>query len=148
MTIYVYAMSAEGRTKVGISSNPKKRLDTLQTAHAAQIVLVGLLACETREEARAVEASIHRRLAASRLMGEWFAVEPAAVQEIPACDPKTSRGPHTSESDLAAYLIDHLRKTPLWGRQKLAELYGITDTSPEALGAHRAAVAHGLPPMR
>jgi hypothetical protein len=63
-------------SKVGIASNPLKRMATLQTAHHQRLVLGGSWVLPERDMARALELSFHETQRRSRLAGEWFDLTP------------------------------------------------------------------------
>lgn len=65
-----------GPCKVGLASDPKVRLTTLQSGNPRPIGLYGFVRTPDRMCARAAEKYLHRSLKASRLHGEWFHVEP------------------------------------------------------------------------
>ncbi len=68
--------------KVGISSNPAKRIASLQTANPFQLVLLTTFYCPTLEMARSLEASFHETQSDRRLWGEWFNIHPMELREI------------------------------------------------------------------
>lgn len=61
-----------GPTKVGISSDPLKRMQALQTGCHDRLVLVSKHAFWKRRHAEIVEAAFHRSMSVYRLEGEWF----------------------------------------------------------------------------
>jgi hypothetical protein len=60
--------------KVGISSDPKKRLAGLKTANPYPLSIVASIAFDSRVKAEWAERTIHCALADYRMAGEWFAV--------------------------------------------------------------------------
>lgn len=97
---YVYFIQAgndRGPIKIGSSDNPDERLRTLQTAHYELLVLVGTMVCYTTED----EQRIHRRLASSRLRGEWFSPTPSVLKMMMQCSDYTPRRRLFVDRDLA-----------------------------------------------
>lgn len=75
---YVYFIAGEDTPiKIGFSNQPHERLAILQTAHWCRLSIVAKV-----EGSLAVEADYHRRFAAHRLHGEWFAPHPDILAEI------------------------------------------------------------------
>lgn len=74
MTCYVYVIEADGRVKIGLSSNPRARMAGLSTALAVEPQLVHRWRLPDREAAEAAERALHRAFAHARLRGEWFAL--------------------------------------------------------------------------
>lgn len=68
--------------KIGYSKDPQKRLKQLQTGHPKKLGLEGWKVCETEEEARAIEHSIHKFFEKNRTNGEWFKLTPAVSAYI------------------------------------------------------------------
>lgn len=66
--IYVIRQGVNGPYKIGLSTNPRRRLAQLQTSSPALLTVEAVFAGD-----RNVEQSLHSRFAASRLEGEWFA---------------------------------------------------------------------------
>lgn len=71
---YVYFVQAGdiGPVKIGVASNPKKRLAQMQTSCPVPLRLLFFEDMRRRERAFEVEAILHHALAASRQHGEWF----------------------------------------------------------------------------
>jgi len=70
---FIYVIGIEnGHQKIGISSNPTKRLKTLQTSNSNKLILHYTTVIESREKALIIESLIHRNLTHKRLSGEWF----------------------------------------------------------------------------
>jgi|SRR5690349_23447382 len=74
--VYVIQADEDGPVKIGVSSNPERRLAQLQTGNPARLVLVAVFLCTTWLIARTLEAAVHLALAPFRLAGEWFRVSP------------------------------------------------------------------------
>ncbi len=66
-----------GPIKIGVSNNPEGRLASLQTGSPVKLRILGTAAGDQRREAR-----LHRKLAAHRLHGEWFADAPEVMAAI------------------------------------------------------------------
>ena len=74
----VYFIGAEsGPIKIGIASNPKMRLATLQTAHHEKLTILAVTG-----GGQEAERKYHERFAAFRLQGEWFDRNPELITEI------------------------------------------------------------------
>jgi predicted GIY-YIG superfamily endonuclease len=73
MTTYIYVIASknEGPSKIGLSKNPKRRLQQLQTAHPEKLFLYHQEEFET-SRARLIEECIHRTIRHKRSSGEWF----------------------------------------------------------------------------
>lgn len=65
-TIYFLA-NGDGAIKIGYSTNPRRRIDTLRTASSRPLEILG-----TIDGSLAQEREIHKRLSAHRGQGEWF----------------------------------------------------------------------------
>jgi hypothetical protein len=78
---FVYFATAGGLTKIGFSGNVKRRLYMLGYDHSATLRLLGLVAAASEAEARALEATIHKRLIARgyQFAREWFDMSVADV---------------------------------------------------------------------
>jgi len=79
-TIYIGQVGDDGPVKIGISSDPERRIKELNTGSAVKIVLRGFFICGSWLIARMLEASVHAALAAFRLNGEWFNVSPETAR--------------------------------------------------------------------
>lgn len=75
-TNYVYLIEPDGDsfTKIGITDDPQTRLCRLQTGNPRLLVLRYLIACESAEEASAIERLLHFALGRYAAVGEWFEV--------------------------------------------------------------------------
>ena len=74
---YVYVIGpTQGLQKVGIATDPKQRLATLQTAVPFDLHL-HLAVAVPFHEAHAIERGAHRLLARSCVRNEWFETSPA-----------------------------------------------------------------------
>jgi hypothetical protein len=59
----------DGKYKIGIAKNPKKRIRQLQTANAEALKLIDEY---KSENANRIEKALHYQYSYSRSMGEWF----------------------------------------------------------------------------
>jgi predicted GIY-YIG superfamily endonuclease len=59
----------DGKYKIGIAKNPKKRIKQLQTGNSDELTLI-----ETypSENASKIESALHRQFSHVKLNGEWF----------------------------------------------------------------------------
>ena len=75
--IYIILSGGQcGPIKIGISKDPEQRVIDLQTGNPYTLVLFGFSQVGSFAAAKTLEASVHAVLAASRLVGEWFATDP------------------------------------------------------------------------
>lgn len=79
--VYVIALrdgqEIKGPIKVGISSNPRARVASLQTACPFDLVLVREFRFPNREIALQFEDAFHTTQAKHRTRGEWFDLAPS-----------------------------------------------------------------------
>lgn len=72
--IYIIQQQGSRLFKFGVSNNPKRRLQTLQTGNPQQLGLLVAFPCQGIS-AYAAEATIHRYLGPEHVKGEWFRIE-------------------------------------------------------------------------
>jgi len=74
--VYLMHCAATGLYKIGISQHPtkRKRQVELNSGHLVTIIQTWLA-----EDARAIEAALHKNFAEKRQEGEWFALTPEDV---------------------------------------------------------------------
>ena len=94
---YIYVIGpSQGLQKVGVATDPKQRLATLQTAVPFDLHL-HLAVATPFHEAHAIERRAHRLLARSCVRYEWFETSPveaiAAVQSATATKPVAQSTP-------------------------------------------------------
>lgn len=65
--VYIVKAEDSGRIKIGITSNPVRRLALMQVGSPERLHLVG-----TAPGGRSVESRLHADLEGDRLHGEWF----------------------------------------------------------------------------
>lgn len=70
--VYFIQAVGGGPIKIGMSNDPKERLATLQAGSPVMLRIIGIA-----DGGQDKEMALHRRLAAHRLHGEWFADVPA-----------------------------------------------------------------------
>jgi hypothetical protein len=75
--IYFIRQGPDGPIKIGVSSRPKKRLTTLQTANPTDLVLLGII--RGGEE---VEQKLHERFKSFLIRGEWYRPDPELLKAI------------------------------------------------------------------
>ena len=95
VSVYVYVAATmkdglpEAPVKVGISSNPVSRLQSLQTASPYQLMPFGFFWCPNLAMARVVETATHEMLEEDHMSGEWFSCDPlyaaGAICEVFRC---------------------------------------------------------------
>lgn len=59
----------DGRYKIGIAKNPKKRISQLQTGNSDQLDLIDSY---PSENASKIETALHHHYSHAKLNGEWF----------------------------------------------------------------------------
>ena len=69
---YVYLIGYGDRIKIGKSNNPEMRLMSLQTGIPEHLKIIGLLGCNSEEEAFKLEKLLHKEYAERNIMREWF----------------------------------------------------------------------------
>jgi hypothetical protein len=87
--LYFIQEGDSGPIKVGRSTDPWKRLDTLQSGNPRQLRLIA--AYRVGKTAHVIERNTHREFIAHRMIGEWYApverlVDLAATHGIPSCE--------------------------------------------------------------
>lgn len=106
---YLYIMSTVGKAgdcspvKIGIASNPEKRLASIQTACPNPIRMETFFGPMDRELARAIEREVHSFSAKRRLHGEWFDFEPAEAVHYVAAVIRVILSEDTAEEILGDY---------------------------------------------
>lgn len=75
--MYLYFITSKSNrhltdVKVGISKDPARRLQELQTSNSSEQALVGTIKAKSPMHARALEKHWHKLLGIVRLRGEWF----------------------------------------------------------------------------
>lgn len=79
--IYVITDGTDFAVKVGFASNPKKRLEAIQTGNPRELWFHRLYETDTRANACLLERAVHLHLQGQALMGEWFAATPEAADK-------------------------------------------------------------------
>jgi hypothetical protein len=80
---FIYVLATIGKAgncspvKIGIASNPEKRLASIQTACPNPIRVQTFFGPMDRGLARAIEQEVHKFSAKRKLHGEWFDHDPA-----------------------------------------------------------------------
>lgn len=76
----LYAMQAgDSHIKIGITNNPEKRLQSLQTGSFHRI---SIAAISEHDNARLAERAWHERLIRYRTNGEWFKLSPKQIHAV------------------------------------------------------------------
>lgn len=68
---FVYAIESDGLVKIGYSTNPKRRLNTIRVNRVSHCELLGYV-----EATRKQEAECHELLKSEHKRGEWFSKGP------------------------------------------------------------------------
>ncbi|AUR88191.1 coil containing protein [Vibrio phage 1.110.O._10N.261.52.C1] len=75
-TYYLYAITADSKVKLGISTNPKKRLRAMQTGNGEHLKCIWTYNVgKGRDAAYKQEKKLHRFCNEYRTRGEWFTSE-------------------------------------------------------------------------
>lgn len=101
MFVYFVRAGNRGAIKIGVARNMQRRLDTLQTGNAFKLNVIALIPCKSREHARAIEASLHKRFGKQRIRGEWFQgnIEFRSIQDDFIDSDSTASSPTYIKSD-------------------------------------------------
>lgn len=75
--IYFIQDTGSHAIKIGVSTDPERRLRSLQTATASKLVLLGVVPGDL-----STEAELHRHFADYRLRGEWFRGAPPVLETV------------------------------------------------------------------
>ena len=67
--VYLIQSQEDGYYKIGVSTNPQKRLKQLKTGNSSELKFIEIYQCEFADK---VERTLHRRYAHLRKEGEWF----------------------------------------------------------------------------
>lgn len=70
---YVYVISYDGMTKIGISVNPKTRISSIQTANP--ILFQEYYVSESTEMYQEIEKEMHTFFNGKKIKGEWFDIK-------------------------------------------------------------------------
>lgn len=83
--MHVYFIEAICRpplVKIGISSNVRGRMNTLQTSMPFELKLIGCVPHSSVHAARQAEIRLHKKLKRRRIQGEWFRLTPKTREFI------------------------------------------------------------------
>lgn len=108
-SVYVIGFDLDkAPSKVGIASDPLKRMASLQTAHYQKLVMAGWWNCPDRDMARYLERAFHEVQHRERLSGEWFDLSPKACMILLMFGLGAALDVHT---DMSQQEIDEILKT-------------------------------------
>lgn len=79
MYVYIIGCSNVDYIKIGISTDPKRRISELQTNSPHKLYLAFLLRCANKNVARQFETLMHALLHISHSNGEWFHATPGTA---------------------------------------------------------------------
>jgi|SRR5688572_16922262 len=80
---YLYVLESSNLYKIGYSFDPDTRLRRLQTGSATPLTVVHLI---RTPHFRELEKKLHRRFAAKRIHGEWYALDNADIEYMARLD--------------------------------------------------------------
>ncbi len=111
---YLYVIGpSQGLQKVGIATEPKQRLATLQTAVPFDLHL-HLAVAVPFHEAHAVERRAHRLLARSCVRNEWFETTPAeAIAAVRSATAPTNVAKPVAQPAPAEWRINRAERRPV-----------------------------------
>ena len=78
MNTYVYFIAELSnvklvhRVKIGVATNPQKRLAVLQTGNSRQLCLLFTIGPMSKSQAYGVEQHLHNEFCRCQIRGEWF----------------------------------------------------------------------------
>ena len=75
----LYVIKANGLHKIGITSQPRKRLAGFKSTLPCSVEVV---ICQTVTHHRYVESELHKRFSSKRANGEWFDLVPGDIETI------------------------------------------------------------------
>ena len=81
---YVYFISTKRKNvvKIGVATNPDKRLKTFQTANHEELIILRRIRLKNRTEAFKVERALHQKFKRYHIRGEWFKLTTTVVKFI------------------------------------------------------------------
>lgn len=123
---FVYVMSCEGRTKIGMSNNVRARRRGVETASGMEVTLHGEKKFPNKRSAGEAERSLHGIFSSSRLHGEWFSIPAAdalaallALPDAPEPEPMTEpMAPNEYADHQTEWLIRRLETIAKSGRRQ------------------------------
>jgi hypothetical protein len=77
---YVYLIESAGCTKIGMTTNPKRRIADLQTSNPMPMTLRYVFECKEIRAVR-VEVAAHQHFSFHRMRGEWFYIDADMVAD-------------------------------------------------------------------
>ncbi len=69
---YVYLIGYGDKVKIGKANNPEQRLATFQTGIPEDLIIFGLIGCNSDSEALTLESKLHYEYKEVNIRGEWF----------------------------------------------------------------------------
>ncbi len=112
-TTYIYILAAvngemlEGPVKIGISADPWKRLNEIQTGNPRELQVATWFPLPTREIARHIEFGIHQVQRGRALRGEWFDMGVVQAIQIVCIAIRTALEAHGTEPETIALALEH-----------------------------------------
>ncbi len=82
MYIYVIQQKDTNNYKIGVSSNPDKRLRELQIANAMELILFKTVKVSDKINAFKIESILHYYFKRLNKQGEWFLLQENELNEI------------------------------------------------------------------
>lgn len=73
MNVYfIQAGDKSGAIKIGVADNVDRRLSELQTANHAELTVISIMPCESKQRAYTLEKRLHSAFSKENIRGEWF----------------------------------------------------------------------------
>ena len=79
MYIYLIEAKGTGKYKIGISKNPKERLEQLQTANGEKLEIICTFATRYKY---LLEKTLHSHFKSKQTLGEWFGLTDKEVENF------------------------------------------------------------------
>jgi predicted GIY-YIG superfamily endonuclease len=134
---FVYFIAAGwGPIKIGVSSDPSRRLADLATSHYKPLRILYPYECRTREVALLIEDAFHRWYGERRLRNEWFDIKlRELIEDIKLFDLLVN------ESVSAKWIVDHEAILVASINQSEQEEIRATEKKRATTGQHRATLS-------
>ena len=76
---YIYVITADKHTKIGITNSIKRRMETMQVCNPYKI---NLILAKKINSAEFIEKKIHKEYAEFNILGEWFILSDKQINDI------------------------------------------------------------------
>jgi len=72
MNLCVLKAGSKGPVYIGVATDPRQLIDSLQPGNAYKLIELATIKCEDEKQAKHFESRIHKLCARKRLHGNWF----------------------------------------------------------------------------